>query len=156
MTLATEVEVRAKEFSELSNEQLLIELGKQLEEIEQQFSKSTELSAARPPAVKPDASELAAIPGADRLKRIGQRFFNRFGREFYSLMCNPDDPDYPKVKEAIETGGERLGLVLAGILAASFGWLPAIITIIVALLIKRLANCAHQEFCDAWKEDLAG
>src|SRR5207253_9644992 len=67
---------------------------------------------------------------SDLLERAANLFLTRFNKELYSLICNPDDPENPVIRGALESGTQNLGLVLGGVLVASFGWLPGIATVI--------------------------
>ncbi len=152
MAMNEELAQSIREHSQLSEEQLLAELGGYVEEWEQDPIKTaTRLAVPAPPP--PDTSQLAG-PFAEKLKAIGIRFLRRFNRNLHDLMCNPNDPDNAKVKEAILSGGEAAGYVLGGVLLAHFVWLPGIVAIVAALLLKRFAQCAYDEACQLWADEL--
>ena len=75
----------------------------------------------------------------------------RFAAQIYSLLCNPQDPDYPKIVAALNQGAAALAQVLVVAMAAAFGWIPGIVAAVAALLAKRLVTSGHQATCDALK-----
>jgi len=149
MAIADTMKSSLKEYAALDDNALLIELGRQLESIETDFNSKDHLSAALVPTVKPDTAALAG-PVGDKLKKIAWQFLNRFNRTFYSIMCNPDDPDYKAIHEGWKTSVENLGFVLAGVLGAHFGWLPALVVVLASLLVKRFANDVYHVACKLW------
>lgn len=152
--LAKQMAQNIAETSKLSQAQLMVELGRRLEDLEQETMKASQLKAAKVMAVPKETAALMG-PIADKLKSIARRFLDRYNRSLYELICNPSDPDNAVIKTAVQQGTEKLGLVLAGILVASFGWLPGLVTVVVALLLKRFVNVTHSTACEIWKQELA-
>jgi hypothetical protein len=154
MAIADKIEAGIKESAKLGEDQLLVELGQHLDSIEIEWNSSEHLTAATPstgPVL--DTSKLAG-PAADRFAAAAKRFLNRYNESLYNMICNPDDPDNPKLRVAAGEGVEKLGLVLAGVLAAHFAWLPAIIVVVVALVLKRFSKDTYEVACAIWKEQL--
>ena len=151
MPISQKVASSINQFTKWDENQLLAELGHQLESIEHDFNSADDLTAAKPAAPALDKSQLAG-PTADKLKQLGLRFMQRFNRTLYSIICDPNDPDNAKIRVAASEGVEKLGLVIAGVLAAHFAWLPAIVVVVTSLLLKRFGKDAYREACAIWKE----
>jgi hypothetical protein len=153
MAIANQINNSLKEYAKLDENQLLIELGRQLESIENDFNSNDQLAAATVPSVMPDNSKLAG-PIGDKFKKIAWTFLNRFNKTLYSIMCDPNDPNHGEIHQAAKTSVEKLGFVLAGILGAHFGWLPALVVVLAALLVKRFAKDTYEVACELWSKEI--
>lgn len=135
----------------LSEEQLETRLGLMLDQ------HAAELTSAGVPA-----SEVlygGSEPPADRpgfLRRLGQNFVDRMNRQFYSLICDPADPDNGTVKSLIAGGTGHLAYGLAILIAGTFGFGWGIAAVVGTLLAKRLAKGGHEAVCKTWKESIEG
>ena len=150
--ILAQIEARLEEYDSMAPSALEVELGRLMRKTADELEQCTELTAAQAEfAVVDDAATMGEI---DILRRFGRRFWRRFQRTLYSLACDPSDPDHERLREAIEKGGSQLGLVLAGIFIANFGWLPAIATCVAALVVKRLTADVHASACELWHAEL--
>lgn len=136
----------------LEEDELLRELGQRLEVSRIEVDEGKELSAMIPAGPTEDSATLMGPPL--RLRDIAERFFRRFNRELHSLVCNAEDPDNAKIIEILNKGGESLGLVIAGALMASFGWLPGIAAVVAVLIAKKLLKASHATVCDEWEKTI--
>src|SRR5437763_1413100 len=98
----------------------------------------------------PDIASLAGP--VDFVQKVATEFLRRFNRQLYGLICDPQDPDNPVIRTALESGTQNLGLVLGGVLVASFGWLPGVATVIAAIIVKRIVKAGYSTVCDVWKD----
>ncbi len=141
-----------QQYTQLSEDHLLAELGRRVEEMEKDpFGAATRLATVAPPP--PDTAALAG-PIADKLKAIGKRFLAKFNQKLYNLMCNPNDPDNKEIRDAVSSGSQKAGLVLAGVLLANFAWLPGIVAVVASLVLKRFVDAAYDTACSVWADEL--
>lgn len=152
MAVLDDAQKSAEELVQLSFDELELELGRRLKVNSDEAAKQPELTMAIAQAPAIDAAELAGP--RDFLRNLGKAFFNRFNRQLYSLVCNPDDPDHETVKNAVAGGAEKVALVVSGILIAQFAWLPAIASVLAAIVAKRAVLAGHQSVCDAWEKEI--
>ena len=131
MALSETLQTTINEYEKFDDNELFAELGRQLDLIDEELPKKDSLSAFSP-APRLDQAALAG-PMADKFKKIGKRFFDQYSKSLYALMCDPNDPDNPVVRKAIESGGAQLAIFVAGTLAANFAWLPAVVALVAAL-----------------------
>jgi hypothetical protein len=151
MAIEQRMQQQVSQFINLSEDQLLAQLGAQLEAVENELKTAETLKVAQPLPPRMDQT-ITAGPKLDVFKRIAAKFMSRFNRALYDLFCNPDDPDNKKVKEAVAVGGDQLAGVLCGILLVHFGWLPGIVVIVAALVAKRFVGAAYDTVCSTWLE----
>jgi hypothetical protein len=117
------------------------------------FTRGETLTTAQPQtSAAIDKETLQALP--DSVRRAAHRFLNNFNAQMYSLVCEAQDPDNQKLRKAAATSVKSLGLVLSGVLVATFGWLPGIASVIAVLVAKRFARSAYDAVCQTWKEQL--
>ncbi len=154
MSINQEMEQSVKDLLKLTDSDLELELGRRLKinEAEVDAGVTDSLSAASAMSIDIDSAELAGP--IDFLRNAARAFLNRFNQQMFSLICNPEDPDFEKVKGAIAGGAEKVAIVLTGILIAKFAWLPAIIVVIATLIAKRFAAGSHEAVCIAWKQEI--
>jgi hypothetical protein len=93
----------------------------------------------------------------DVLKEFGQRFFDRVNKDLYNLVCGDDANnanERKKLLDAFGLGGVAFAGVLTSVLISSFGWAPAIATVVAALVVKLFFNNAQAAMCEVWKKHL--
>jgi hypothetical protein len=93
----------------------------------------------------------------DVLKEFGQRFFDRVNKDLYNLVCGDDTNnanEWKKLLDAFGLGGVAFAGVLTSVLISSFGWAPAIATVVAALVVKLFFNNAQAAMCEVWKKHL--
>lgn len=106
------------------------------------------------PAVVFDEAEMGVL---DEVGDFGRRLFRRWNHELYELACGRDT-DSRKARSEIS---QRLGVsataaaaYLAGLLVSSLGLSPALAAVGAAIIVKRLARPAAEEFCESWHKAL--
>lgn len=134
----------------LEPSELAVELGRRLEATKEEVEKGHELLVSSPLVIPPDSTQLAAAPVW--LKELGENFVKKLNHQFYSLFCNKDDPDYPKIDFIFGEGIEKVALVLAGVLVTSFGLLPGIATAVAVIIAKRIIGSTRDAVCATWKD----
>ena len=134
----------------LEPSELTVELGRRLEATKEEVERGQELRVASLLAIPPDSTQLAAAPVW--LKDLGENFLKKLNHQFYSLFCNKQDPDYPKIDLALGDGIEKVALVLAGVLVTTFGLLPGIATAVAVIVAKRVINAGRDALCATWKD----
>jgi hypothetical protein len=96
-----------------------------------------------------DQSQLAAAPVW--LRRLGQAFLERLNEQMYKLVCDERDEDNAKIRQMASAGVGQLGMVIAGILVASFGLLPGVAAAVAVIIAKRIAKAGQLALCATWK-----
>jgi uncharacterized membrane protein YdfJ with MMPL/SSD domain len=100
----------------------------------------------------------AAFAGPlDLLKEFGQAFFDRVNKDLCSLLCGNDKrfaPDREKLVAALGLGDVAFAGALTSVLVSSFGWAPAIATVVAALVVKLFFRNAVTAMCTVWKKHL--
>ncbi|MFC1578013.1 hypothetical protein ACFL36_03270 [Thermodesulfobacteriota bacterium] len=150
--ITDQAETTVKVMWDLNLQELEIELGRRLELTRREFDSETSLTAAYPSSPAIDDSEL--MGSIDELRGIAGKFLNNLNREFYSLVCDRNDPDNKKILAALDKGAESAAYVLVALLAANFGMLPGIAIIVAVLIAKRFAGAAHKTACELWKQEI--
>jgi|ERR1700674_700853 len=153
MPIADKVKASLEAASHMSEEELLTQLGHQLDTIHQDWDTAEQLRAATPPTSMLDTAKLAG-PISDKFVKIAKRFLDEYNKSLYNLICTASDEDHQKLKEAATQGAQSLALVIAGVLAAHFAWLPAVLVFVASLLLKRFAKVGFETGCALWKESL--
>lgn len=153
-TVSGQLEQSINDLLKLDETELVQELGRRLVTTGRQVNSTPDLVAAHAFGPSPDTAQLAGP--TEVLERAASLFIERFNRQLYNLVCNPDDPDNPLIKNAVEGGTQSLGLVLGGALVATFGWLPGIAAVVAAILLKRIVNAGYSTVCEVWREQLEG
>lgn len=138
----------------LNPDELELELGRRMILTLQEVQSGQALTLAEP---APPSLDTATLAGPILfLRDVAQRFLEKFNRQLYSLACDPSDPDHDQIRRALDGGAERLGLVLSGMLVASFGLLPGIAGAVAVLVAKRFVKAAHAAVCASWQKQLDG
>ena len=155
MPFEDKIKVSLETADKMSEDELLAQLGQQLDTIKKEWNTAEDLSAATPPtpASMVDSANLAG-PTMDKFLKIGKRFLDAYNMSLYNLICTASDEDHQKLKEAATQGTQALGLVIAGVLLAHFAWMPAVVVFVASLLAKRFAKVTLKQGCDLWKGSL--
>jgi len=93
----------------------------------------------------------------DILKEFGQRFFDRVNKDLYNLICGDEAKNAAerrKLLEALGLGRLAFAGVLTSVLISSFGFAPAIATVLAALVVQLFFNNAQAAMCEVWKKRL--
>jgi hypothetical protein len=148
------LEQSVKALLKLQESEMETLLGQELALTRRELENNKPLSAALiPPTGLPeDTAKLAAAP--EWLRKLGQRFLEKFSAQMYSLVCDKSDADNAKVVKAIGEGTEKLALLLVGVLMANFAWLPAIASVVAVIIARRVVEAGHGALCQTWKETL--
>lgn len=138
---------------DLQESELYMVVGNQLALTQREIATRDSLSAMKPATGLPqDTARLAAAPAW--LKELGERFERKFNAQMYSLVCDKNDPDNAKVIQAGMDNAEKLALILAGTMVATFGWMPAIASALAVIVAKRLARSGHEALCEVWEKSV--
>jgi hypothetical protein len=148
--LALRARPAVDELANLSEDQLYSELGARLRSI----------------ARAPDGSDrFNMIPGEPlesygpltELKILGQKFFARWSRDAYNLVCgaSPDDAAArAQVVSAFAIGPEAVAAAIAAALTSYLGLAAALAAVIASLAIRLFFKPGYEATCDYWKEKL--
>ncbi|MDU8929921.1 hypothetical protein RXV86_21245 [Alisedimentitalea sp. MJ-SS2] len=129
----------------LHDDDLLSELGRR-----------ATLASVDPSGVVPVDAEFrgAALEGmTDIFLDTGKAIFKRVNRQLHGVMCGDDEDnaaDREKLKSVLGLDDTAIAGVLVQILVGSFGLLPAVATVVAALLIKHVLKPSLEEVCDIW------
>jgi len=82
------------------------------------------------------------------LLNTGKGIFDKLSPAAYQVVCGDDNGD---LSDAFKAGKEVAATALAAILVAQLLWIPAIATIIAAIIVKLFFDTAFQVVCNAWK-----
>jgi hypothetical protein len=149
-SLASRARPAANELANLNQEQLYTELGARLRAI----------------ASAPDGSDrFDMIPGKslesygplDELKKLGQKFFDRWNREAYNLICGSSAEDAAareQVTNAFGMGREAVVAAIAASLTAYLGLAAALAAVVASLAMRLFFKPGYEATCDYWKEKL--
>jgi len=101
---------------------------------------------------------ISALEGpVDGFLSVGKRILRRLNAELHNLICG-DEPDNAedreKLKNALGFGDAAVAAALVQFLVGSFGLLPAVATVIAAILLKYFLKPTLEEICSAWGEGL--
>jgi hypothetical protein len=152
MTSKIEIQTDVKALLELSESELETELGRRLSRTAEELERNEALTAAHGMGPTVDRAALQAVPGF--VRKVAERFIDKFSKQMYSLICDDKDPDHKQIQTAASQGAEALGYAISGALVVSFGWLPGIATVIAVIIAKRAAKAGYQAMCETWKEQL--
>lgn len=148
-TVELQIEQMTAQYLENSEADLEATLGAILQQNEQGLH--APISAG---GVAPSIHFIAATDSHashDELRALAAKFWARFDRSLYSLLCDRNDPDNQKIKELAELSVQGLAAALALQLAVDFAWIPTIAAIVAAILAKRIARAGYETLCDTWK-----
>jgi hypothetical protein len=143
-------------YSRMSEDALLAELGQCLQTLPIEARKKTILSAADP--AMPVQPQQLAGPVLDAAKDLALKFLGRFNKDLYRLMCDKTDPDNKKIIAAMEAGEVAASAYVGALLLTTFAWLPGIIAIVAGMIVRRFikaaAGAAYDQVCTNWGKEL--
>jgi hypothetical protein len=117
------------------------------------LAETPQLAGEFAPAVSYDSVVMGPL---DSVRELGQRIFDRWNREAYSLVCGGGEADDREaLLKSIGVGQTAFAALLASTIVTSFGVAPAIAAVIAAIIVKRFFRPAYEEFCEEWKEKLS-
>lgn len=149
--LAARARGAAQELASLGEDQLYVELAARLQSI----------------ARAPDGSDkFDMVPGQplesygprEELKKLGQKFFSRWNKEAYNLVCgsSPDDTSArEQVTNAFGIGKEAVVAAIAASLTVYFGLAAALAAVIAALTMRLFFRPGYDATCDYWREKIS-
>jgi hypothetical protein len=127
-------------------DQLYVELGVRTHAIRQNPS----LAGSFNPAVSYNAALMGPM---DDIRAFGRSFFDRLGRDCYSLVCGEkavDAEERNKLQKAFTLGKTEVAAGIAGLLVAHLAIAPAIAAVLAALVVKLFFRNAHAAMCEVW------
>jgi hypothetical protein len=148
--VATRARAAASELASLSEDQLYAELGTRLQSI----------------ARTPDGSDrFDMVPGQplesygprEELKKLGQKFFVRWNREAYNLICGSSSEEAAAREQVLSAFGIGRDAVIAAIaagLTVYLGLAAALAAVVAALAVRLFFKPGYEATCDYWKENL--
>src|SRR2546425_9635364 len=93
----------------------------------------------------------------DELKSLGRKFFTRWNKAAYELVCgsSPDDANArKKVRDAFGLGEQAVGATIAGLLVVHFGLAAGVAGVVAVLIVRLFFRPSGEAMCDYWKEKL--
>lgn len=148
--LSKQAETAVEKLLIAEEEQLYEKLGIRMKAIAQTPIKG----ASFEPEVVYDSAQMGL---KEDVREFGRRLFQRWNTEAYKLICGSDTKDKEDRKEVVKAfgvGDVAVGTALATLLVTHFGLVPALSSVIAALVVKRFFRPAHEEFCQVWKKNL--
>jgi len=139
------------EINGLSEDQLYTELGSRLGSIARAPDGSDQFNMN-------SGQALEGYAPLDELKKLGQKFFARWNREAFNLVCGASNDDArarQQVAQAFGLGPEAVAATIAAVLTAHVGLAAALSTVVAMLAVRLFFKPGHQAMCDYWKEKLA-
>lgn len=94
---------------------------------------------------------------ADELKKLGRRFFVRWNKAAFDLVCGADVEDRQAradVAQAFKVGPEAIAATIAALLVTQLGMAAALAAVVATLTIRLFLKPTHQAMCDCWKDKL--
>ena len=156
MSLEKEMAKQSHKYAQMSEDQLLTELGRRLDTLSHE--QKVQLTLSTSDVAMPIPEQALAGPLADKFKEIAMSFLDRFHKDLYRLMCDTNDADNQKIRDAFSTGEESAAIFVSSLVLVHFAWLPAIATIVIGLIIRRfvksLATSTYDQACAAWGKEL--
>lgn len=128
------------------------------EALEAELGRRALLGSVEPERAVPldgDISVMALEGAGDVFRKVGRRILRRLNRELHGLICGDGDDDREdreKLRGALGLDDAAIAGTLVQILVSSFGLMPAVATVVAALLIKRVLRPSLEEMCEVWGE----
>jgi len=127
---------------------LFVELGNRLTALSSAPGFGGEFAPVMPQAFGP----------VDDLRKFGKKFWEKFNKQAYDLVCGTDESNAAlrkQILDAFNAGENAVAAAIAAALASgAFALAPAVAAVIAALVIKLFFKPAHGAMCDLWKEKL--
>lgn len=93
----------------------------------------------------------------ETLSSLGRKFFQRFSRDAYNLLCG-DDSQSSETRQQILgaiTNQTSFATLLAGAAVAYLGWSPALAAVCAMLVTKLIVKNAKDTLCEEWRNALS-
>lgn len=91
----------------------------------------------------------------DDLAEFGRRFFERFNRDAYDLVCSSAEAEErQKVRQAFGIGREAVGGAIVALLVTHLALAPAVATVVAALIIRLFLENSYEAMCSVWGDRL--
>ena len=129
---------------------LFAELGKRVSALARSTAGSEQFDMAA-------GIDFEAFGPIDELKNLGRKFFARWNKAAYEMVCgsSPDDADArKKVSDAFGLGEQAVGATIAALLVVHFGLAAGVAGVVAVLIVRLFFRPSGQAMCDYWKEKL--
>lgn len=150
----TNLVARAKpaveELASLSEDQLYTELGTRLKSISRGPDGSDRFDMVA-------GETLESYGPLTELKSLGQKFFARWSRAAYALLCGTGAEDAAARTEAANAfglGREQVVATIAVLLAAHLGLAAGLAAVVASLAVRLFFQPSREAMCDYWAERL--
>lgn len=136
------------DLSQLEDDQLYQQLALRVRTLEDDYQRAGELQL--------DVSYQPDLMGPlDDLADFGRRFFERFNRDAYNLVCSADDAaERQKVRQAFGLGREAVGGAIVALLITHLALAPAVATVVAALIVRLFLENSYEAMCSVWGDRL--
>ncbi|HEX8320406.1 hypothetical protein [Longimicrobium sp.] len=135
---------------ESDEDQLFAELGIRARAMQA----DPQVAGSYSPQVTHSAAEMGVL---DDVRDFGRRVFKRWNVQAWELVCGTDADDSKDRDDflgAIGVDKSVATAALATLLVSHLALAPAIAAVAAAIIIKRFARPAYEEFCSSWKGSL--
>lgn len=149
--LAAKAQPAVDKLMQFDEAKLYAELGKRLKAIQREPSASADFD------LEIMATNVEALGPWQDLNDFGKRFFDRFNRQAYELVCGADSENTKERQSLLQAfgfGADAVAATLAALLVAHLAIAPAIAAVCATLAIKLFFKPGHAAMCDVWKEKL--
>lgn len=101
-----------------------------------------------PLAVEEEGGDITAL-----IKKISEKWWEKFEPKIYDLLCNKQNPEHDKFLTALGGSFKELAVLLVPSLIASVaGALPAVVVVVATIAAKKIAESGLEAVCEAWGE----
>lgn len=99
-------------------------------------------------------ANLESLP--KELSEFGRRFFQRFSRDVYDLLCGSDSTNADTRNALLQamTSKPTFAAALAAVLVSQLGVAPALAAVLAALVVRLFIDNAMHVLCGMWKESI--
>jgi hypothetical protein len=136
------------DLTQLDDDQLYQQLALRLQHLEKDHESAGDLRlevAYQPELMGP----------LDDLALFGRRFFERFNRDAFNLVCSAEDAqERQQVKQAFGLGREAVGGAIVGLLVAHLALAPAVAAVVAALIVRLFLENSYEAMCSVWRDRL--
>ena len=140
----------ARRLASADEAQLLEELGRRQQAIDQDPAKANQADPEIP-------AEMKTMGMKDALQEIGKRVLNRWNREAYKVVCGKDTKEKEsrdELRKALGLGDAAGAAALTPLLLLIPGMPIALAPVLAAFIIRTFAAPALDELCGYWAEQL--
>lgn len=148
--LVAQAQPATEELASLNDDQLYAELGARLQAINLSPAGSDQFNMV-------PGRSLESYGPREELKKLGQKFFARWSREAYNLICGSSADDSKareQVAKAFGISREMVVATIAASLTAYLGLAAALASVIAMLAVRLFFRPGYEATCDYWKEKL--